>query len=196
MGKYLFLCLRSLSTTTMTQIFAASSVATESPTKWRWLLYGRRRRREEEEEEDCFSVFVILHNAVSSYLLSLLNYFSRVIALNHNYFHHYIISSVGLCVELRASGLLLDVKGTANKWCNLWRQRQHCFKQNDWWRQHKYTNSHRDTVQTINPYEWTHRCNYTTAMDIQLQKRATKGYSHSFRIACEKNAVSLLGSGE
>ena len=43
MGKYLFLCLRSLSTTTMTQIFAASSVATEPSPKWCWPLHGRRR---------------------------------------------------------------------------------------------------------------------------------------------------------
>ena len=33
-----------LSTTTMTQIFTTSSVATESSTKWCWPLYGRRRR--------------------------------------------------------------------------------------------------------------------------------------------------------
>ena len=31
--------------TTMTQIFASSSVATESSTKWCWPFYGRRRRR-------------------------------------------------------------------------------------------------------------------------------------------------------
>ena len=38
-----FLCLRSLSTTTVTQIFATPSViATESSTKWCWQLYGRR----------------------------------------------------------------------------------------------------------------------------------------------------------
>ena len=40
-----FLCLHPLSTTTMTQIFATSSVVTVSSTKWCWPLYGRRRRR-------------------------------------------------------------------------------------------------------------------------------------------------------
>ena len=36
-------CLRSLSTTTMTQTFVTSSVATESSTKRCWPPYGRRR---------------------------------------------------------------------------------------------------------------------------------------------------------
>ena len=35
-------CLRSLSTTRMTQIFATTSVATEPSTEWCWSLYGRR----------------------------------------------------------------------------------------------------------------------------------------------------------
>ena len=38
------------------------------------------------------------------------------------------------------------------------------------------------------------RCAYTTYVDIQ--KRAVKSYSHSFRITYEKGAVGLLESGE
>ena len=38
------------------------------------------------------------------------------------------------------------------------------------------------------------RCKYTTSVD--MQKRAIKSYSHSFRTTYDKSAVSLPESGE
>ena len=38
------------------------------------------------------------------------------------------------------------------------------------------------------------RCKYTISVDTE--KRSVKSYSHSFRIICDKSAVSVLERGE